>query len=91
MKKTIWKYPFEVNDEVKLTMPKGAEILTLMTQQGQPCIWALVNPDEEQVEKTFEIYGTGHPIDDNPLGERKYIGSFQVFNQALIFHVFEII
>lgn len=91
MEKTIWKYPFDVNDVVKLTIQKNAEILTLQTQQGQPCLWALVDPKEETVEKTFEIYGTGHSIDNNPTNKRKYVGSFQIFNQALIFHMFEII
>lgn len=89
MRKSIWKFPLKVEDNQSVFMPKGAEILTVQAQGGNPCIWALVNteePDEEQ--RLFQIFGTGHPVSDNI--ERKYINTFQVQEGTLVFHVFEI-
>lgn len=85
----VYKYPIEVTDYQSVTLPQNAEILTVQVQNGQPCIWALVNPENETVERNLRIVGTGHPIDDEA---RKliYIGSFQMYGGRLVFHVFEI-
>jgi hypothetical protein len=32
------------------------------------------------------VYGTGHPVVDEP---RKYVGTFQMRGGLLVFHVFE--
>ena len=96
MKKSIWKFPMEVNDKVTISMPKGAEILTIQTQQigkftpdETPCIWALVDTENGKEERYFEIFGTGHPIPNDMGVERKYINTFQLKGGALVFHLFE--
>jgi len=86
MEKRIWKFTFEPTDNIEIEMPKNAEILTVQTQCEQSCIWALVNPKEEKEIRKFRLVGTGHIINDN-LG--KYIGTFQIMNGQLIFHLFE--
>lgn len=40
---TIWKFPVPVADEVEVSMPTGARILSLNIQDGQPRIWAFVD------------------------------------------------
>ncbi len=88
MKKTIWK--FEINpSNLSIEMPKKAEILTVQQQNGEACIWALVNPDEEKEERVFEIFGTGHSVPVDMGIERKYINTFQLNGGALVFHLFE--
>lgn len=89
MKKEIWK--FIIGDEYNksVRMPKGSEILTVQTQNGNPCIWALVNPDNELEDRYFEIYGTGHKIHCDMGIERNYINTFQLNSCQLVFHVFE--
>jgi hypothetical protein len=89
MKKTIWKFQFEVADIFVIEMPKDAEILTIQSQNGNPCMWALVNPEEEKEERHFEMYGTGHDIYYDMGVDRQYIGSFQMLSGDLIFHIFE--
>lgn len=37
----------------------------------------------------IEIFGTGHPFD--AATQRKYIGTYQLFEGDLVFHVFELI
>lgn len=88
----IWKYNFEIKDVVTIEMPKGAEIVAVDTQFGKPTLWALVNPDAEAENRVLRIFGTGHPIKGNnwTLGASvKYLGTFQVQDGQLVFHVFE--
>lgn len=87
MKNQIWKYPFEVQGRFILTMPKGAEILSVQTQNETPCIWALVDILAEQVERDFTIIGTGHPVEVLP--KMKFIGTFQLDSGAFAGHLFE--
>lgn len=68
-------------------MPKGAKILSLQMNNKMPCIWAIVNPNAEKEVRKFNIYGTGHNITEDDL---KYIGTFQMHNDMLVFHLFEI-
>jgi hypothetical protein len=72
-----------------LEMPKDAEILTVQTQNEKPCIWALVNPENDKELRYFEVYGTGHGIHYDMGIERKYINTFQLDDGSLVFHLFE--
>jgi hypothetical protein len=85
MKHTIWKYPFEVTDNVSISMPGGAQILTVQAQNDTPCVWALVDPEAPKQTHHFRVYGTGHPIDE----PGQYLGTFQLYGGSLVFHVFE--
>ena len=60
----VYKFPLEISDEQKVSMPEDAKVLTVQVQKGKPCLWAECNPDGEPVLRTFLIRGTGHPIDD---------------------------
>lgn len=85
--KTIWKYDLPaIGGSIEL--PRSAEILTIQTQYGQPKLWALVSMDDQEppVKRTFKVYGTGHVLPDNP---GKYIGTFQMFEGKIVFHLFE--
>lgn len=90
MSKTIWKYPLTVPWVQYISMPKDAEILTIQVQDNIPCLWALVDPDEKKQTRAIEIFGTGHSIDADRLpGNRKYISTFQIMENGMVFHVFE--
>lgn len=90
--KTVWKYTLPwppPSDLVGFRMPKGARPLTIQTQAGRPCVWALVDDERPLEPRWFRIAGTGHPIEDE-IAEDGYIGTFQVIGGGLIFHVFEV-
>lgn len=68
-------------------MPVGAMVLSVQVQRMMPYIWALVDPDLPPLEeRLFYVVGTGHPLSDNP---GKYIGTFQLLEGGLVFHLFE--
>lgn len=79
-----------------LPMPDGAQPLCVQIQHNSPCIWALVNPDNEARAHRFIVVGTGHPLPDisrmTPAGkELKYLGTCQMYGGELVWHVFQVL
>ena len=84
--RTIWKYELEVNGSQEISLPGGAKILTVQAQKGVPCLWVLVDKNNEQDKKVWVYtFGTGHNISDD---EYTYIGAYQLHGGDLVFHVF---
>ena len=72
-----------------VTMPEGAEILTVQIQNDVPYLWALVDPEARTEIRGIAMFGTGHPIDYDIGASGRYISTFQLRNGELVFHVFE--
>jgi len=89
MDKTIWKFELETTDNQTIEMPVDAQMLTVQTQMGKPCIWALVDPTGEKENRFIETFGTGHKIPYEIGVSREYLGSYQMHVGVLVFHVFE--
>jgi hypothetical protein len=88
--KTVHKFPLDTMGRQQVELPRGAEILTVQAQHNVPTIWAIVDPEAPKQTRTFAIYGTGHRMAELEMGaERKYIGTFQQLDGALVFHLFE--
>lgn len=85
---TIWKLQFKIADTQEIELPAGARILCVQIQHGIPCLWALVNPDNERITRTLYVRGTGHPCGEE-IERSTYIGTIQLYTGSLIFHVFE--
>ena len=86
--KKIFKFPLQVSDLQKISIPKDSTLLTVQVQKGVPCLWALVDTDKETEERFIRIIGTGNLIPENTL---RYIGTFQVIeNNWFVGHVFEV-
>ena len=83
---TIYKYPLELKDDQTIEVPQGSKVLTVQVQDGKPCLWVLISDSEFKSIRYIEMFGTGHSIDR---GERKYVGTFQLPEKGLVFHVFE--
>lgn len=84
--KTIWKFAVPLQDQFSIPLPEKAEVLTVQTQHGRPQFWAVVSPTAKTEDRTFYLAGTGHKLPDVPM---RFVGSFQLHNEALIFHLFE--
>lgn len=87
MSTTIYKYQFDVADEVTLDMPTGAKVLCVQMQRDAPCVWALVDASAPLEPRCFEVYGTGHKIEN--VSGLQYVGTFQMRDGLLVFHLFE--
>jgi len=86
--KTIYKYQFETADIVTLKLPTCAKVLTIQIQNDKPCLWALVDTENERTfDMELSIFGTGHEVKNLELST--YIGTYQERNGGLVWHVFE--
>jgi hypothetical protein len=83
---TIHKFPFRIEDRFDLKMPRGASILRAECQQGQPCLWALVDTSEPIEEASFRVYGTGQPIDPQVAWGLSHVDTFQ--QGPMVWHLF---
>lgn len=84
--KKIWKYTLEILDEQVISMPRNANILYVENQYGDVKIWVEVDDEEEVYEdRTIYMHGTGHTYE----AHNRYIGSVQIYNGNLVFHIFE--
>ena len=94
MENVIWKFTLDMNeldstDSLDIMIPVDAKILCVQSQYNIPCIWAIVNPCNHTVKKRFTIKGTGHTFQDVDLQDTDYIGTYQLYEGKLIYHVFE--
>lgn len=87
MKQQIWKYEIATTDWQHIEMPKNAKILCVQIQNRMPCIWAMGDTEEELINRKIVVIGTGHDVPDYE--ELIYIGTYQLDDGRLVFHVFE--
>lgn len=83
---TVWKYPLAVQDRQTLDLPVGAQVLTVQVQDDVPCLWALVDVTAPTTPRVFHLRGTGHNADG--VASALYVGTFQLHDGALVFHLF---
>ena len=86
MSRQIWKFPIDLARTVEIEMPYGAEPLSVQLQNGEICLWALVDTSERKVMREVCIVGTGHPYDPCEVG--RYVGTVVTQGGALVWHVF---
>jgi len=84
--KRIWKYELRITDGQFVVLPKDAELLCVQVQRDKPCLWAIGEEHGMREERLIIIHGTGHQVSSN-LG--RYLGTFQIQNGDLVYHVFE--
>lgn len=84
--KTIYKYDLDTTDIQTVNLPTTHEILCIQTQHGKPTLWAKVDTNcSSTVNVNIYTFGTGHNIPDIELF---YLGTYQLNNGSLIFHIF---
>ena len=81
----VWKFPVSPADHQQIAMPAGSQALMFDVQDGNPTLWAIVNPAEPLVPFGFRLAGTGHQLGDE-VG--RHIGS--CFHGPFVWHLFEV-
>jgi hypothetical protein len=84
----IWKFPFPMQNEFTIEMPRGAQFLFVASQHGTGCLWAMVAPKMSREQRRFRLYGTGHEIQIASM--YGYIGSFMSEGGNFVWHLFEV-
>lgn len=64
MSQRIWKYELHAAGlPTMISMPTGATVVRFAKQSGQPCLWALVQPEPPVFEtRRFIWCGTGDEV-----------------------------
>ncbi len=87
--KTTWKFPLEVVDLQLIKMPKGADVLpSAQMQFDRITVWAVVDDTAPMEMREFRILGTGHPMTGMNPTDWRFLGTVQMQDGALVFHVF---
>lgn len=87
--KKIFKYTLPIEKTFEVILPEEAEILKIGVQgeADTPVMWALVNPENPEETRHFQMLATGEGP-DNSATWHNYIGTIQPLG-ALTFHIFE--
>jgi len=84
--KKILPYKLNLLPVEKLQLPVGAQILTILDFNGEPTLFAVVDPEQvEKEERVVKMAATGKEFD---LGGFSHIGSFPVANYGIVYHFF---
>ena len=82
---TIYKYKITPNCEIEL--PHLAKLLTVQSQGNNPFIWVLLDTEDKVLDK-YKFWTIGTGWDAESILEKEYLGTFQLSNPVLVFHVF---
>lgn len=86
--KAIHKWVLEVKDWQIIAIDGGATILSVQEQNGHICLWAIVDPSAPKADVGVRVIGTGELIQPHLLEVIKHVGTVQLVNGAMVFHVF---
>ena|GEM_PF-465736 len=82
--KRIYKYPIKIEHKQMIRLPAICQTIHAgLDPKGDPCVWALVDPECPMHDQEIQIYGTGHPVEEIYL---HHIGSF--VQAIFMWHVF---
>jgi hypothetical protein len=91
----IHKQILKTTDIQKITLPKGAEILSIQHQHDHPCVWFRFNDTTSVIEDTVTmedrwivLCGTGHECP--PPDKGRFISTNLVMDGQYVWHFFEL-
>ena len=81
----VWK--FAIGDpESPISLPRGAEILSVAVQRGVVCLWALVDPEQPREDRHLVVAGTGQDVPDE---RGRFLGTVLLADGDLVFHIWD--
>jgi len=87
---TIYKFQITLNDKTTVRVPKNAKLLSAQVQHGIPCVWVMLNTDEEKVDRHLYLATTGNPMPYLKYDEWIFVDTFMMYDGALVVHLFEV-
>lgn len=82
--KVVYKYYLSMLEAKQVEVSIDSKVVLVGVQKDRLCIWIETNIHAWQVERKFEVYGTGLRIYDR----RNHVGSFQ--DGEYVWHVYEV-
>lgn len=85
---TIHKFAVPLTDVSDIKMPRGARVLCVGIQNGDPYIWARVDTKAPMAMRRVRLAGTGHDLAIGP--DAPWLGTVHIHGGALVFHLFDL-
>ncbi len=83
--KTIHKFNIPEQGRFTLELPSNYWApLSVQLQNGNPCLWVMLDDEQPKETVTFAVRGTGHPCEG--LTIRMYVATFQT--GPFVYHLF---
>ena len=95
--RTIWKFPLEITDVQRISMPVDADVISVVNQNNQIVLYAIVDDTAPRENREVRIFGTGNeftlPESWKITQEYKFIGTVTTSMDDLpfgdfVWHVF---
>ena len=91
-KKIVLRYPLLVDRATYVKVPADSQVLSVgaVVHNGVeiPSLWVLFDAGKPLVARKFRVFVTGEWFIDDPR-PLKFVGTFIMHNNTLVFHVFE--
>ena len=84
---TIYKYNLMITGHQQIQLPIGADVLSAKEQNGNLCIWAMVDTDKSDIMLDVYIQGTGQPSTLPERHQIRFIDSVEMSN-GLVWHIY---
>jgi hypothetical protein len=89
MSKQIWKFSLPKIGENTISMPKGAETVSVAIQDNKPVVYALVDTEALfKISRTYYVELTGQNTTVS-LKDTIFLGTLMMHNDSFVIHVFE--
>lgn len=86
--RTVYKYTLTPST-IHTMMPKDAKIISAKLQHDKAVVWAVVDTDKPNEQRTLVVIPTGEPIPEF-VRIVDFIDTVSINDGALIFHIFEV-
>lgn len=85
----VWKFPLKSTGHINVSMPVGADIISVQALRGLVTLWATCDQEKDVELRNFFVAMTGAPLPElHPL---KSVGTVQLDGGDFVFHVFEVL
>jgi len=89
-KQVIYKYTLGIRDEKQtVRLPRNSSFLSVINQRNSPTLYFLVDPEEPQTERVFQIFPTGLVVSERALLGMIFRGTIQTHTGEFVWHIFE--
>jgi hypothetical protein len=72
----------------KVVMPLGARVISAMDVNGEPTVFAVVDPGELKTEEKPVYRIETNKFYADQISDNRYIGSFAVANYGIVYHFY---
>lgn len=88
--KLIQRFDLSIEQRQQVLIPFNSEIIGFGEFNKNPCIWALVDPDQKPQARTFVIVAENKDLDPT-VNKTRYLGRFEATAEVgkRMVHVFE--